>query len=308
MFNILPTEGWLVRLMSNDNPILIVGCGYIGKRLAGQLLAKHIPSSGIVHSKASLAECEEKNIPCEIADLDNLQQDYDLAGHRVIYLAPPPGSGRRDTRISHFLGAIEAHPPERFVYISTTGVYGDCQGEWIDETTPLNPTADRAYRRVDAEQQVHQYCTHHQVPLVILRVAGIYGPGKLPLARLQSGQPIVNQQDSPYTNRIHADDLVSICEKALINLDITGTYNVTDGHPGTMYQYFNTVAEMMNLPAPPAISLQEAQHQLSEGMLSYMAESRRIANEKLLEAFGPELRYPSLTQGLQQCIEENANG
>lgn len=294
--------------MSNDNPVLIVGCGYIGKRLARQLLAKQIPTSGIVHSEASLAECAKHHISCQIAELDNLWHEMELAGQRVIYLAPPPRSGRQDTRISNFLAAGENQPPEKLVYISTTGVYGDCQGAWIDETTPLNPTADRAYRRVDAEQQVQKYCQHHDIPLVILRVAGIYGPGKLPLARIKSGQPIVNEQDSPFTNRIHADDLVNICEKALLKLDITGTYNVTDGNPSTMYDYFNSVATSMDLPAPPALSLQEAQHQLSEGMLSYMAESRRISNARLLEAFDLELRYPSLIQGLQQCITENCNG
>ena len=293
--------------MSNDISILIVGCGYIGKRLARQLLAKQIAASGIVHSEASLTECEEHDIPCQLMDLDQLEHEMGLAGQRIIYLAPPPRNGRQDTRITRFLDSAKTVPPDKFVYISTTGVYGNCDGTWIDETTPLNPTADRAWRRVDAEQQVKQYCEQQHIPLVILRVAGIYGPGKLPVARIKSGQPIVNEQDSPFTNRIHADDLVSICEKALLNSDISGTYNVTDGQPSTMYDYFNSVAAAMNLPAPPAISLQDAQHQLSEGMLSYMAESRRIANDSLLEAFELELRYPLLSIGLQQCIFDNGS-
>jgi nucleoside-diphosphate-sugar epimerase len=152
---------------------------------------------------------------------------------------------------------------------------------------------------------VQQFCEQHNIPLVILRVAGIYGPGKIPVARIKSGSPIVKQEDSPFTNRIHAIDLVNICEQALLDESITGIYNVTDGHPGTMYEYFNGVASALNLPSPPAISLQEARHQLSEGMLSYMAESRRIHNDKLLQDFRLELQYPKLEQGLMMITEED---
>jgi nucleoside-diphosphate-sugar epimerase len=278
----------------------IVGCGYIGKRLANQLQEKGKAVHGYVSSEPSLAECDELNISCEIIDLDETLPAIDLTGRKAIYLAPPPRSGQSDPRITNFLHAIEDHVPEKFVLISTTGVYGNCNGDWIDESTPLKPTADRAKRRADAEQQVKSFCQGKNIPLVILRVAGIYGPGKIPVARIKSGAPIVNQHDSPYTNRIHAVDLVNICEQALLNTKITGTYNVTDGHPGTMYEYFTGVAETLGLPAPPAITLAEAQDQLSEGMLSYMAESRRIDNKKLLNDFELKLIYPKLQDGLKK--------
>lgn len=285
--------------MSDNKRITITGCGYIGRRLALQLLKKKIPVSGYVSSEPSLAECRNRNIPCEIMDLDKPLPDIDLAGHRAIYLAPPPRSGKTDTRISHYLPAIVRHKPEKFVLISTTGVYGDCKGAWVDEATPLNPIADRAFRRADAERQVQKFCQQLDIPLVILRVPGIYGPGKIPLDRIKSGLPIVNKQESPFTNRIHADDLVNICEQALLDTGITGIYNVSDGHPGTMYDYFTGVAAAMKLAPPPAISLQEARHQLSAGMLSYMAESRRINNKKLLKDFAIELQYPDLQAGLK---------
>ncbi len=286
----------------DKNNISITGCGHIGKLLAQQLLKKKIPVTGYVSSESSMAECKKRNIACKIIDLDKPLPDIDLTGHRLIYLAPPPRSGKTDTRIRNYLHAIEKHQPEKFVLISTTGVYGDCKGAWIDETTPLNPTADRAFRRADAERQVQQFCQRLDIPLVILRVPGIYGPGKIPLARIRSSLPIVNKQDSPFTNRIHADDLVEVCEKALLNPRITGIYNVTDGHPGTMYDYFVDVAAAMNLPAPPAIALEDAQQQLSAGMLSYMAESRRINNKKLLKDFELVLQYPDLQEGLKHIV------
>jgi len=290
------------KTMPNKNKISITGCGHIGKLLAQQLLKKKISVTGYVSSESSMAECKNRNIPCEIIDLDNPLPDINLTGHRIIYLAPPPRSGKADTRITNYLHAVEKLKPEKFVLISTTGVYGDCKGAWIDETTALNPTADRAFRRADAERQVQQFCQRLDIPLVILRVPGIYGPGKIPLARIKSGQPIVNQKDSPFTNRIHADDLVNVCQQALLDSMITGIYNVTDGHPGTMYEYFTGVAAAMNLPAPPAISLSEARQKLSEGMLSYMAESRRINNKKLLKDFELVLQYPRLQEGLKHIV------
>ncbi|MFV9616173.1 MAG: SDR family oxidoreductase [Gammaproteobacteria bacterium] len=285
--------------MLDDKHITIAGCGHIGKLLAQQLLNKNILLTGFVSSDSNLAECRDRNIPCKIIDLDKLHQYINLSAQRILYLVPPPSAGKVDTRITNFLSAIDKQQPERFVLISTTGVYGDCGGEWVDESTPLNPVADRAFRRADAEQQVQYFCQRLSIPLVILRVPGIYGPGKIPLARIKSGQPVVNQEDSPFTNRIHVDDLVNICERALLDTSITGIYNVSDGHPGTMYEYFTGIASVMNLPAPPTISLEEAQQQLSQGMLSYMAESRRINNKKLLEDFAIELLYPNLQAGLK---------
>lgn len=288
--------------MLNDNRITIAGCGHIGKLLAQQLLKKNISVTSYVSSDTSLAECKNKNISCEKIDLDKPLKNIDLTAQHLIYLAPPPPTSKTDTRITNFLRAIEQQPPKKFVLISTTGVYGDCKGAWIDETAPLNPSTDRAFRRADAERQVQQFCQRLGMPLVILRVPGIYGPGKIPLARIKSGQAIVNKQDSPFTNRIHSDDLVTICEKALLDSSITGIYNATDGHPGTMYDYFVGIASVMNLPAPPAISLAEAQQQLSAGMLSYMAESRRIDNKKLLKDFALVLHYPYLHEGLKHIV------
>jgi nucleoside-diphosphate-sugar epimerase len=266
--------------------------------LALQLQTKGIPVHGFVSSQHSRNECEQHNIPCDVINLDKPMENLEPA-NAVIYLVPPPRSGTTDTRITHFLHAVTRRPPARFVLISTTGVYGDCEGAWVDESTPLNPGTDRARRRANAERQVQQFCQRLNIPLVILRVPGIYGPGRVPIARIKSGEPIVSEQDSPFTNRIHADDLVNVCETALLNPAIHGVYNVTDGHPGTMHEYITGVAAAMNLPVPPVISLQQAQHRLSAGMLSYLAESRRIDNSKLLKDFSIKLQYPDLQSGLK---------
>lgn len=285
----------------SSHRIYIVGCGYMGLQIAERIKSQQ-QVIGIVRSEQSQYSCIKKGIDCIRLDLDQLddvtEHAFDVEQHSILYLAPPPRQGEKDTRLQGFLQTIGSQRPKKIVLISTTGVYGNCEGRWVDENTPVNPQVDRAKRRLDAEQQLQSWCQRHQVSCVILRVPGIYGPGKLPLKRIRSGEPIVRQEDSPFSNRIHAYDLASICIQAIVDETITGIYNCADGHPSTMYDYFMNVAEATGLPAPEAISLQQASKRLSEGMLSYMAESRRIGNEKLRRDFKLELRYPDLKAGL----------
>lgn len=295
--------------MSNRR-MVIAGCGYVGKRLARRLMGTGHEISGLVSSAASLQACTAQGIECTALDFDDkdaLQAaSLEMGDSRLIYLAPPPPRGDQDTRLGHLLQRIAGQSIQRMVLISTTGVYGDCAGEWVDESRTLNPQVDRALRRADAEQRACIFCERYGIPLVILRVPGIYGPGKLPLERIKKGTPIVSEQDSPFTNRIHVQDLVNICEQALLRDDIAGVYNCSDGRPGTMYEYFTRVAEFAGLPQPPAISLQQAQDQLSAGMLSYMNESRRIDNRKLLRDFAIQLDYPDLPSGLRASLDDSS--
>lgn len=285
----------------SEHRVYIVGCGYMGLQIAERLQPQQ-PVIGIVRSEQSQQACDDRGIDCMHLDLDQLEAvneyEIDVEQHNILYLVPPPRQGERDTRLQNFLQGLGKQRPKKIVLISTTGVYGNCEGRWIDESTPVNPQVDRAKRRLDAEQQLQSWCQQRQLPWLILRVPGIYGPGKLPLQRITSGEPIVRQEDSPYSNRIHAYDLASICIQAVMDESITGIYNCADGHPSTMYDYFMKVAQAMGLPEPEAISLQQARARLSAGMLSYMDESRRIGNEKLRRDFKLELRYPDITAGL----------
>lgn len=291
------------------HPVVIVGCGYLGQKLVQQLTSRNIADAQQIHalvkSPTSQAQCLALGVHSAALDLDQpdavLPETLTPGQALLYYFAPPPGQGTQDSRAGHFLERLSNHAeqPAKIVLISTTGVYGNCHGAWIDEQTPLNPVADRARRRVDAEARFQAYCQQYRIPLVILRVSGIYGPGKLPLKRLQAQLPIVREEDSPYSNRIHAEDLLEICLRAGFDEQIEGIFNCADGNPTTMYDYFMRVARAKHLPAPPAISLEQAQTQLSAGMLSYMAESRRIDNHKLLTVFAMELKYPNLEKGLE---------
>lgn len=133
---------------------------------------------------------------------------------------------------------------------------------------------------------------------MILRVAGIYGPGKLPLERLRKRLPMVREEEAPYTNRIHIDDLVQVSLAAMTQGGNGEVYNVSDGHPGNMADYFNRIADRTGLPRPPSISLAEVEGRLSAGMLSYMRESRRLDNRKMLRELGVVLHHKDLESGL----------
>ena len=139
------------------------------------------------------------------------------------------------------------------------------------------------------------------VPVVILRVPGIYGPGKLPLERLRKGLPLLREADSPYTNRIHVDDLIVTCRAAMERGRPGAAYNVSDGQPSNMTDYFNRIADFTGLPRPPTISRDDID-QLSPAMRGFMDESKRLSNRRLREELGVTLLYPTLEDGLAACI------
>ncbi len=234
-------------------------------------------------------------------DLDLDQHRVPLSGNwpQVFYFAPPPKHGRQDTRIAHFLQTLNANEQKvRLVYLGTTGVYGDCEGELVDENRPISHKADRASRRYDAEQQLRRWQLTTGNEVIFLRVAGIYGPDKLPLARLRQRKPMISAKHATWTNRIHVDDLVQVCIAAMKLGRNAEIYNVSDGQPGNMSDYFNQVADVTGLPRPPLISPNEANERLSAGLRSYLAESRRIDNRKMLKELDIQLQYPTLAEGL----------
>lgn len=284
--------------------VLIVGCGYIGHLLA-EHMAKH-PVIGLVRSSSSCQRLEEAGIEVFQHDLDQFSTGRRLpsAGREIYYLAPPPGWGATDTRLREFCSLMtRTGLPKKLLYISTSAVYGDSQGAWIDETAPLQPAASRGQRRLHAEQTVREWSQMNRVPVVILRVAGIYGPGKLPLERLKKRLPVLRSEESPYSNRIHASDLVTICQLAMQKGRSGEAYNVTDGHPTTMCDYFQQIASRLDMSPLPEIGRVEAEQVLSAGMLSFLAESKRLINQKMLTELGVTLRYPDLKSGLDAIFK-----
>jgi nucleoside-diphosphate-sugar epimerase len=140
--------------------------------------------------------------------------------------------------------------------------------------------------------------------LVILRVTGIYGPGRLPVARVMQGHPVLKPEEASFTNRIHSLDLVRICLAAMARGEDGDIFNVSDGQESTMTEYFTAVADLHDLPRPQQISMAEAEKEMNPLMLSYLKESRKMDNSKMKDKLGVELLYPTLAEGLKACGEE----
>lgn len=294
--------------MSEGKPIFIAGCGYTGQRLARLLGREHVVY-GQVRNKLNVATLRALRIVPIVFDMEKvLRRDLSPVWFRnstLFYFVPPPDEGESDSRLQRFLEIINGRP-ETFIYLSTTGVYGDTQGALVDESARVNPQTQRAARRVSAETISRIWCNEHGVRRVVLRVPAIYGPGRLPLERLRRGDPVLRADESPIINRIHVDDLVQACIAVAFAPEARGIYNVSDGNHLTGAEYMQRFAALIGLPPPPQVSMDEMQLMHSPQLLSYMDESRRIDNSRLLNELGIKLKYADIDRGLRVSLEEQA--
>jgi nucleoside-diphosphate-sugar epimerase len=219
----------------------------------------------------------------------------------VLHCAPPPDRGSVDTRTTNLLAALEKGRilPARIVYVSTSGVYGDCAGARVDEARPPAPQTDRARRRLHAELQLGEWAAMRSIPLVILRVPGIYAAERLPLERLRAQTPVLRPEDDVYTSHVHADDLAAIVSRALEEDAAAGVYNAADDTEMKMGDWFDLVADTRGLPRPPRVSREAAGQQIPGTLLSFMQESRRLDNARLKRVLGVRLRYPTVQEGVR---------
>jgi nucleoside-diphosphate-sugar epimerase len=282
--------------------ILIVGYGDIGAR-AAELLSSRYRVYALTRSENALQRARHQGAIPVPGDLDHPATLGRIVGlaDTVLHFAPPQRNGPHDLRTRHLLAALTKGKilPRRLIYISTTGVYGDCHGERVDETRTTRPTTPRALRRADAEASLRRWGARNGVRVSILRVPGIYAPGRLPVERLEQRIPALRAEDDGYTNHIHADDLARIVAAALTHGRPGRVYNAADDAPMKMADYFDLVADHYGLERPRRVSWQEAQKEISPGMLSYMNESRRIANDRIKQELGVRLRYPGVREGLE---------
>lgn len=268
------------------NRLLIVGFGDIARRAAARLERRFEVTP--VARRYGLDLDRPESLAIEDTDA-------------LMHCAPPPAEGETDTRTANLLTALEKCRilPTRMVYVSTSGVYGDCAGALVSESHPVAPATARARRRVDAERQLARWCSSRQVALVVLRAPGIYAADRLPLQRLRAATPILRAEDDVHTNHIHAEDLAVIVCRALEHDAPAGVYNASDDTQMKMGDWLDLVADVRGLPRPPRISRAEAREKLPAILLSFMNESRRLDNRRLKEQLGVRLRYPTVQEGLR---------
>lgn len=290
--------------MATTARYLVAGCGYTGTRLARGLLSRG-PVVGLTRTEASAEELDAQGIDAVVWDLDSAEAPLPRGFGTpsvVFYLVPPPATGVTDPRLKRLLARLPA-PPARIVYVSTTGVYGNTGGALVDEDTPVNPSSDRARRRVDAEHTLTQWCQRQGVGWTIVRAPGIYGPGRLPIERLKRREPMIRHSEAGFSSRIHVDDLVAALLLAgSAPRAVERIYNVTDGNPTSMTEYFERVALLTGMPAPTLLPRAEVEQAVSPGLWSYLAESRRIDSSRIREELGFAPRFKDLRLGILSSL------
>lgn len=287
--------------------LLIVGCGDVARRTLPRLLG-HYRVFALLRDPTQFAVWRARGACPLLADLDRASSLRRIGGLAdiVLHFAPPPERGAVDTRTRRLLAALTRGQslPQRLIYISTSGVYGDCAGAHIDETRPLCPTSARATRRVDAERQLRRFGLRNGVCVSILRAPGIYAAERLPIERLRQGANALKDEDDVFTNHIHADDLAMLTCAALRFGRANRCYNASDNSKLKMGEYFDLVAERFGLPRAPRISRSEAQEKMSPLQLSFMSESRRLDNRRIKKELRAKLCYPLVADGVNAAWKE----
>ena len=290
--------------------MLIVGYGDVGVRVAG-LLAPKVRLMALVRGQgetaapppraAAAGPDEVRRLRGDLDDAATLRRLAGVATH-VVHLAPPPSQGTDDRRTAALLEALARRtPPQALVYASTSGVYGDCAGATVAETTALRPATPRAVRRVAAERRVREFGRRAGVRASVLRIPGIYAPDRdngTPRARLLAGTPVLAAEDDVYTNHIHADDLARACVLALWRGRPLRTVNTNDDSQLKMGDYVDLAADLFGLARPPRVARAWALDHISPTLLSFMSESRRLDNTRLKRELRLRLQYPSPATGL----------
>ena len=280
--------------------ILIVGSGDIARRVI-PYLSKSYRVYALVRNSGYCEDLRRLGAIPLIGDLDDRKSLARIAGiaDSVLHLAPPPvPSNDTDARTRNLLCVLKS--TRRLVYVSTSGVYGDCKGERVSETKPLHAQSARARLRVDAERQIRAWARRRRVNASILRVPGIYAAERLPIERLKLGSPCIVDSEDSYTNHIHADDLAGIVVAALNRASPCRIYHASDDSELKMGEYFDAVAKACNLPKAPRLSRSEVQSAVPPMMYSFMNESRRLTNSRMKNELKVCLRYPTVADFLAE--------
>ncbi len=291
MNSTLPTDG-SARILRKPR-LLILGCGDIGMRLLPWVL-RRFRVYAVTSQTVRCAELRAAGAVPVVADLDHGATLDRLArlANIVVHLAPPQSEGVQDRRTRRLTAILP--DGSHLVYVSTSGVYGDCGGARIDETRPVAPHNPRARRRVDAEQVLRAWGRRSGSRVSILRVPGIYASDRLPLNRLQNGSPALLEQEDVFTNHIHADDLAYIIAMTIFRGKPGRVYHAVDDSEMKMADYFDVVADAVGLQRPPRLARAELAGAVSPMLLSFMSESRRLSNDRLKNELGVRLRFPTV--------------
>lgn len=283
--------------------ILIVGHGYLGSHLSVLLESDTFDIFVTSRNRESISLSDGRSLATIRFDvLDAEAQEIGQPFDAVIYCVgfdPKQDASRHDVYVGglkNFLNKLE-HPPRIFVYVSSTGVYGDCDSDWVDETTLASPSRESGQACLEAEQQLNSLADHSHV--VVLRLAGIYGKGRIPnRAKLESGEIQINA--AGYLNLIHVEDAARIIKRWVDRCDSLEpgleTFNVSDGHPVQRIEFYRLLAELLGVESP-RISTS------SSGEGGRKSGSKKISNQKLVTETEYQFVFADYAEGLRGILQ-----
>lgn len=284
------------------NKIVLAGSGYLGEYISNLVLKNH-PNLSIIKACRSYKQ-KQANVQNIKRDFDNELLDLQFVNNStVIYMAPPSILNNKDDRLNNFINNIAGLKINKIIYTSTSGVYGDCEGKIVDENKPVRPKTERAVRRVDAERQLTELAIEKNIKLIILRVPGIYGKGRLPVERVKQREPLVNINESRITNIIYVEDLARICIASIFLENNMEIINVSDGSPIKTTAYYEHVYKATKTELPQYISFNQAMKIYSEKRLSFLQESRILDVEKMKRIFPKCIQVKDAGVGIRKCLD-----
>jgi len=283
---------------------LIVGYGYCGLHLTRGLIEhgdKVVSWSRSDKSSIQIPrECAHHTINIA-TDNFNLSDCYDI----IHYLIPPQKYGLEDCLLERFISKLHKRP-RHIIYYGSSGIYGDHQGRLINEESQLNIKTNRQFRRYHAEQQLLEYCHKYGIKLSILRIAGIYGPERIPLEKVKRYIPIIRPSEAPISNRIYIQNLVEIVIQIIKNQSGIEVYNVSDGDPAPIGKIQSSLCSLLNFSAPIEISYQEYFENASRMQREFLENSRQLDISKLKDLLFDNLVLTKLDEGLKLSCGFNA--
>ncbi len=283
-----------------DRHLFSFGHGYSAKALSRLLMPEGWQVTGTTRSDAKAAELAEQGIAPITWPGDPVETTLSSATHILTSIAPKDGS---DPVLDHFADALAGTAPQVqwLGYLSTIGVYGDHQGGWVDETTPLAPATQRGQDRVAAEAAWRELADRHGLPLHIFRIAGIYGPGRGPFEKVRSGKARRIIKPGQVFSRIHVEDIAQVLYASISAPRPGAIYNLCDDDPAPPQDVLSHAAKLLGLPEPPSVAFENAK--MSPMARSFYAESKRVKNDLIKDELGVTLKYPNYRVGLKALLD-----
>ena len=285
--------------------VFFFGMGYSSlatARSIHEILDAQLPIAGTTRSEENIERLVESPYRLHLFDGTakgpTLGEDLRKASHVVLSI-PPNDSGDPALRF-HRDDLDAAANLEWLCYFSTVGVYGDFGGAWVDESAATRPVNRRSQQRVEIEQQWRDYAAERGVPLMVLRLAGIYGPGRSAFDKLREGTARRIVKPGQVFNRIHVEDIGRVTTLAA-RAKLAGTFNLGDDEPAPPQDLVAYAAEMMGVPVPPDLPFEQAA--MTEMARSFYVDNKRVSNKAIKQALGIELLYPNYRAGLEAIFE-----